>query len=666
VAAEDYEVRWSASLEAAYHEIASHEADDDVTGFFDQYQFTPNKDDDLTVELGVTEAMFDLLGAEETPKLRFRLSSPTSNLGLGQPGLEDPFLNQRAAIFGAHRGLFLDLHYRRLRTEDLRRFPDPSGTPATITDLSAPDDRFFQQRTGFDGTLRFRPQDAFEALPSAFSSLDGELELRGGYEARDGQRQRRFLLAPGWVSLDEDLDQEIGSIGGGLLVAPGGLLTLALDVDHQRFRERESTRTNADLGAPFPSTSQTIGFVPDTDRTTGAVRLRGRIGERAEIRGGVQLSLLEQVPGRTPDQRSAGLDDNEILFTSANLATDVQLLDGLSANAFFKYDERNNKIDRDTALFNAGGGTQVDEFVDRWRRILAGGEIVYAFQGRNRISLGAEAEWVDRDLDFVAVAGGRRILPANSAVSDETQRVTVFGRTRLSPLQGLHVRSEIGYRDAPETGYAIELDDYVYGSADASYVLPIGRPVLLSAFARGSSGENRDFTAVGGLGPSPAGGRVDQDFERMEIFWGISATASPWKRVTLYSSFFQSRDAQDYDLILSDQPRFFQDAVPLTFTADGPVDYRSDDFGVLSGANFRVDAKTDAGLSYSFNRIKTRYRTSGSASGGIETIENLSRIDADIHRIGLNLGHRLRKGLIRPWTGPASCSPSTSGPIGTQ
>jgi hypothetical protein len=131
----------------------------------------------------------------------------------------------------------------------------------------------------------------------------------------------------------------------------------------------------------------------------------------------------------------------------------------------------------------------------------------------------------------------------------------------------------------------------------------------------------------------------------MQIFWGISATASPWKRVTLFSSFFQTRDAQDYDLILSNLPRFFQDGTPLTFTADGPVDYRSDDFGVLSGANFRIDKRSDAGFSYSFNRIKTRYRTSGSGSGGIETIEDLSRIDADIHRVGLSLGHRLREGL---------------------
>lgn len=190
----------------------------------------------------------------------------------------------------------------------------------------------------------------------------------------------------------------------------------------------------------------------------------------------------------------------------------------------------------------------------------------------------------------------------------------------------------------------VDLDDYVFGSADASYVLPISRPVVLSAFVRGGAGENRDFEAVSGLGPSPAGARVDRDFERTELFWGISATASPVKRLTLFSSFFQSRDTQDYDLVLSDLPRFFQDVVPLAFTADGAIDYRSDVIGVITGANLRFGGRSDAGLSYSFNRGDTRYR-GGSGTGSVETIGARNRIDADIHRIGLTLGHRLREGL---------------------
>lgn len=642
--AEDYEIRWSATLEAALHRIASEENTDDVTGFFDQHEFTPNKEYDVPVEIGVTQAAFDLLGEGETPLLRLRLSSPTSNLGLSEP--DHAFLNQRGLLLGSYEGLFLDMHYRRLRNDDLRRFPDLTGSALTLTDFSDSDDRFYRERTGFDGTLRFRPQQTFEGLPGAFTTLGGELEVRGGYEVRDGGRQLRFQLPPtnGMLSLEQDREQDVSTVGGGLLVAPGGLFTLALDVDHQRFREDSPTLTEAGMGAPFSST-RAIGFVPDTDRTSGTLRLRSRIGERAEIQGGFRFAVLEQVSGRTPDQVSAGLDDNRVLFTSANFATDVQILEAVSANAFFKYDERDNQLDRDTALFNGGGGTQVDAYLDHWRRILAGGEIVYAFVPGSQVSVGARAEWVDRDLDFSTSPAGRRILPANALISDETRMVTMFGRTRLRPLAGLNLRAEIGYREAPETGYVVDLDDYFYGRGDVSYVVPIEMPVLISGYARGGSGENRDFDAVGGVGPAPAGGRTDRDFERTEIHWGVTATVSPVKRLTLFSSFFQSRDAQDYDLVLSDQPRFVQDVVPLTFTSDGPIDYRSDDLGVLSGANLRIDDRTDAGLSYSFNRIKTRYRSDGSASGATQTIENTSRIDADIHRVGVRLGRRIRDGL---------------------
>ena len=223
--------------------------------------------------------------------------------------------------------------------------------------------------------------------------------------------------------------------------------------------------------------------------------------------------------------------------------------------------------------------------------------------------------------------------------------VTVYGRTRLRPLAGLEFRAEVGYRDAPKTGYVIDLDNYVYGNANASYMLPIARPVVFSAFVRGSSGENRDYTAVSGLGPSPAGGRVDRHFEREEVYWGLSVMASPWKRVTLFSSFFQSKDTEDFDLVLSDLARYFQDNVPLTFTADGPVRYRADDIGVILGANVRMDERADAGFSYSFNRLKSRYGTSGSASRGIEMIEGTSRIESDIHRVGATLGRRLRAGI---------------------
>jgi hypothetical protein len=638
--AEDYRVEWSAALEAALHGIASQEADDGVTGFFDQYRFTPNKGTTPPIEIGLSEASLDLLGVGDEPLLRFRLASPTSNLGI--TGSDHAFLNQRALLLGARRGLFLDLRYRRLRTEDLRRFPDPSGSGSVITDLTSPDDRFYRERTGFDTTLRLRPADRFGGLPDWVSDLGGEVELRGGYEGRNGERQRRFLLPPLWLSNDQEIDQGVGTVGGGLLLAPAGLFTLALDVDHQRFREDARTLTDADFGVPG---TRAVGFVPDTDRTTGTVRIQRRFGERAALRGGFRMSLLEQVDDRTFGQRGAGLDDNELLFTSADVAGDLQIVGGLSANAHFGYDERDNRIDRNTPLFNASGGGQVGGFLDDLSRMTAGGELVYVLRSWNRVAAGVRAEWVDRDLEYVNNPAAQRILPVNASIADESESLTVYGRTRLRPLRGLDVRAELGYRDAPETGYAVELDDYLYGRADVSYALPIERPAVISGFARGGSGENRDFSYASGLGPSPAGPVVDREFERTDIFWGVTAMTAAWERTTVFASFFQARNAQDYDLLLSDQSRYFQDAIPVSFANDGPIDYRSDDLGTILGLHFRADERTDAGLSYTWNRIKTRFRTSGSASGGVELIEDASRIDADIHRVALRLGHRLRDGL---------------------
>jgi hypothetical protein len=197
-------IHWSATLQAALHKIASREAHDDVTGFFDQYEYIPNKGSDLPIELGVSDAAFDWFGAGETPLLQFRLESPTSNLGLGITDIDHSFLNQRADLLGGHRGVSFDLDYRRMRTESLRIFPNNAGSGLTFTDQAGSNDRFFEERTGFDGALRFRPGQAFTGLPESVTWLSPELEMRGGYQARDGQRQLRFLLAPGndWLSRD--------------------------------------------------------------------------------------------------------------------------------------------------------------------------------------------------------------------------------------------------------------------------------------------------------------------------------------------------------------------------------------------------------------------------------------------------------------------------------
>jgi hypothetical protein len=656
-AEEELDVHWSATLEGMYQDIESNEADDDVSGFFDQWEYTPNKSDDVPFQLGIPEAWVDVFAEGDTPRLQFRLASPTSNLGVTGSDIDRPFLNQRVDLFGRKDGFSLDLDYRRFRNDELRFYPVGG------TDLTSADDRFYTERTGFDGSLRVRFRDVFEDS-EAMGSLAPELTLRGGYQAREGRRQQGFLsnnFEQG--AFTQRLDQTVEDIGVGFLVAPAGLFTMVIDFDHERFREDASPVLESALGAPFYANStSTIGFVPDTDRSTGTLRLHGRIGERASLEGGFQISKLEQVGTLTPRQQADGLRDNELIHYSAKLAADVHISERVSANAFFKYDRRENDIQRDTAPFSVPDRSvcgaflapdfvpdsycQVVEFVDRLERIGAGLELAYRPHSTNHLALGVRFDRVERDLEFVQTAP-YRILEPNALVGDETEMWTVYGRARLRPARGLGIRGEVGYRDAPETGYITELDDYVYGKARVSYVLPIEHSVVLAAFGQGSSGRNRDFDMVDGQGPVPTGPEQSRDFDRYGWLWGLTASTSLRRDVSLYASFFQSHDAQEYDLVTSERAnangqRYLQDQFSLDFRADDPIDYSTDDLSALVGGSWQATERTDLGVSYAYTRARTTYETNGPTAA---VIRDVAKIDSRIHRVYFDAGHWVMDGL---------------------
>ena len=378
-------------------------------------------------------------------------------------------------------------------------------------------------------------------------------------------------------------------MGGGLVLAPDRRITLDFDFDHQRFRENESTILQSALGGGVSPTNNTIGFIPDTDRYTGTARFRSRLAERAVFEGGLQLSVLEQVDDLTPFQHAAGLRDNRLYYSSANFTTDVHLIGALSANGYFKFDQRDNDIERNTALFDDDNGTQVDEFVDRWTRLLGGIEGVYRIDSGNRMALGGRYESIDRDLDFASPAF-LAILPVNALVQDESESYTVYARTQLRALRRIGVSGELGYRTSPETGYVTDLDDYVYGKLRASYTLPLQRSVVLSLFARGGSGDNRNQVMVGGggLGTPPAGPNLRRRFDRDDWLVGLTANASPWDSVGLFASFFVSQDAQDYELALSSLQRYVQPLAPVTFSNAGPTDYENDLWSVVLGSHVQL------------------------------------------------------------------------------
>jgi hypothetical protein len=643
--AETLRLRWSLTPIATYHWVEQDQEDDDhQTGFFDQYEFVPNKSSDFPVQIGIGDASLDLLGPRDTPLLQVRFESPTSNLGVSGSQIDDPFFNQRALLLGRLPGFDLDLRYRRMRTEDTRVFPNTAGAGLLFDDRSSPDERFEAERTGFDAELRARLDELFGSFEGHASRLRDigapELSLRGGYEARQGERQLRFLIDPTnqWLGLAQRRDHEVGNVGGGLVLAPDRRMTLDFDFDHQRFRENEPTILQSALGGGVTPTDNTIGFVPDTDRYTGTARFRSRLADRAVFEGGLQLSVLEQVDDLTPFQHTAGLRDNRLYYSSANFTTDVHLIGAVSANGYFKFDQRDNDIERNTALFDDDNGTQVDEFVHRWTRLLGGIEGVYRLDSGNRIALGGRYESIDRDLDFSSPAF-LAILPVNALVQDESESYTVYARTQLRALRRIGVSGELGYRTSPETGYVTDLDDYVYGKLRASYTLPLQRSVVLSLFARGGSGDNRNQVMVG----TPPAGPLRRRYDRDDWLVGLTANASPWDSVGLFASFFVSKDAQDYELALSSLQRYVQPLAPVTFSDAGSTDYDNDLWSVVLGTHIQLDEKTDASVSYSFTNAYTHYSAGGSPQ--LLLVDHSSRIDSDIHSAELEIGHWLLEGL---------------------
>jgi hypothetical protein len=600
--AEEYEVEWSASIEAMVKHFEDPVDDDDVTGFFDRYEFTSGKSAGTPVQLALSDLDLDVLGAEETPLLQFRFLSPTSNLSLTGSN-DEPFLNQRADLFLRPEGFALDLDYRRMRTDELRLFPNPNpGGPSPASmfyDDTQADDRFFTRRTGVGGELRLRLQDLFEALEPLGRQLP-ELAVRGGYEKRDGQRQFRYLNdAFEWRGTTTELDQRVSDLGWGLVLTPGSLFTLALDADRQHFRE------NAAPTFDVTDTEAPVNFIPDTDRVTGKARIQRRFGERAVIHGGFQGASLKQTGDRTTRQLTDGLTDNAIWYYSANAGADLNIAHQVSANAIFKYDLRDNRIQRDTALFNPNDGrpSQVDPFLDTLEEIEVGAEIVYRPRPTRLVALGYRGRWVDRDLDF-ANPTEEVILPTNTVIAANSESHSVYLRGRVRPVSGLNLSAEAGYRNAPETGYIRELSEAAYFKFRGAYSAPLARPLTLSLFGRGEFGENDDFQQLseGSTSTDP-----DRDFERNNYAYGLTVTHVPHRLLTLFASFFRHRDAQDFDLVRSNLVRYEETDRTVNFRKDNPLDYRSDLTNVLFGGSVQITDRTDLSASYSYTHSNSRF-----------------------------------------------------------
>jgi hypothetical protein len=279
----------------------------------------------------------------------------------------------------------------------------------------------------------------------------------------------------------------------------------------------------------------------------------------------------------------------------------------------------------------------------------AGVEAVYRINAANRVALGARYESMDRDLEF-AQGAFPRIIPQNALVSDDSEFYTVYGRGHLRLAPTLQVNGEVGYRDAPETGYVTDLDDYVYGKLRASYTLPVERPLTVSLFGQGGSGKSRSQSFADGVGNFPAGPSLSRDFDRTSWLWGVTANATPFRElgpardVGLFVSFFMSRDAQDYDLVLSSLQRYVQPLAPVFYADVGRTDYEDQRFSLVLGGHTRIGERSDLSASYSFTRAEASFDSS-STSSQIALIALNREVDSDTHVVDVEAGHWLRDGL---------------------
>jgi len=385
----------------------------------------------------------------------------------------------------------------------------------------------------------------------------------------------------------------------------------------------------------------TVNFVPDTDRITGSARLQRRFGERAALYGGFQGASLRQVGDFTPNELTAGLRENAVRFYSANAGADVAIVPRVSANGFFKYDYRDNRIQRDTALFNpyTGDPNQTGPFLEMLEAIEAGGELVYRPQAAHMAAAGYRGRWVDRDLDF-ADPMQAVILPHNSVIHDDTNIQQFYLRGQSRPIRGLGLSAEVGYQYAPETGYIRELDQAYYFDFRGTYSAPTARPLDFGLFGKGKFGENDGFRQYS---EAPGAQNPKRDYDRNYYSYGVTASYMPYKTITLFSSFFQHHDAQMFDLVRSNAVRYLEPtAAVVNFFVDSPLDYTADLTNVLFGGTYQISERTDTTISYSYTHSHSRFDDDNSTSA---TLEDTSKILSNIHSVDARLGHWLAEGL---------------------
>jgi len=539
--------------------------DDGLTGFFDQYGALRYSD-------GVAWSFSPL---ELDLGLRRQDGTRLLDSGVWSVG---PW-SQRGQLHVDWRGLDFDLDGFRFRSEDLRLFPsgtDQDGALGLFPVFGSrytPDvpssnplgrgSTFFVRRNHLDSGLAWRPE-GFGVPPSVLRAV----EVTGHWGARSGFNQDRFLLDDirepttrgneRFRGNRRRLDQRVIGGGGRAVLVPIPGWTAVFGGDFEAFRERAAPVTFGSLGASNPQltpgtpaeAAREFFFVPDTNRSSGSLRIAGRFGRVAVAAGGSAVRL-EQVGGLSSLQQLNGAPATALTRYAATLSVQAPLGGATDVGGFLRYRDRHN--DMDLATFdriNPPDG-HVDPFLRRRRSVE--GEIEFRARpwAKLRLRTGYRARFVHRTLRFSSQFESLR--PGTNLQGPDSLTHELYLGSRTQWLGRFSLKGEVGLEHAPRVSLPRDFESAVRIEAGASGTLGAPIPVALAASGRWQRGVNRQTLL---RSEDPDGSRRKR-FERSRWSFLVSAFATPAPGTQLSAAFVQERDGQRFRHIRSDLPRLF-------------------------------------------------------------------------------------------------------------
>jgi hypothetical protein len=430
--------------------------------------------------------------------------------------------------------------------------------------------------------------------------------------------------------------------GGGIVLRPAKHFSTALDVDFETFRNHGDILTLAELAASDPlipppidaaNAARAIDFVPETNRLSASLRTTGRV-RAAKLHGEAFFTRLEQTGNEAPLQSLLGLDQPDVTTWSVSGGFDVPLTHDFALNGSVRAFFRDNDVDEDAIVETSLDDVQLAPYIRRRREVRPRLELTSRPQAGTLLGLGYRSRLVHRDLRYGDQPGGTITKPV-SLIEEDTQQHTVYARGSTRLLRSLQLSGELGYEWAPKVGLPRELEESVYLETRGSYTLFRPLPVTLSVFGKVRDGENDDVDL------EASNTTKHKKFEQTLWSWGLTISAVPWERTSMFASFVQNGDDQEFDYLRSNVPR--SSLAPYELFLDSRPDYESDVRSLIVGGRAPLTDRLEANLSTTWTWNRVRFPDGGQTAQVLEDVNEIkSRILSVEARLGYQVLSRLR------------------------